>query len=191
MCTYPTFITLRFVRVVSSPDKLSRPSVVNRDACLNCSAKQLSWFSRRRKKDKLLQNIPMIPELKASESTILTCLLFTALTQLRADSLSRNRTNATPLLLRVSLSLTIVTLVQVTYMDNIVIMHYSGCKFLVWATFNWKTWGKLSQKILTSLLFHILWIAETRELMFLNEWSFHWNMSNENIWNSTLYIKTL
>lgn len=41
MCTYPTFVTFRFVCVVSSPDKLSRPSVVYSDACFNCSAKQL------------------------------------------------------------------------------------------------------------------------------------------------------
>lgn len=41
VCTYPTFITFSFVCVVSSPDKLSRPSVVNCNACLDCSTKQL------------------------------------------------------------------------------------------------------------------------------------------------------
>lgn len=50
--------------------------------------------------------------------TNLTCLLFTALAQLRADSLSRKRTNATPLLWRVSLSLTIVTLQQALKVIN-------------------------------------------------------------------------
>jgi hypothetical protein len=39
-----------------------------------------------------------------------TCLLLSDLKQLCADSLSRKSTKATPLLLRVSLSLTIVTL---------------------------------------------------------------------------------
>lgn len=51
---------------------------------------------------------------------LLTCLLFTALTQLWADSLSRKRTNATPLLWRVSLSLTIVTL------ENVIVNY---CRF--------------------------------------------------------------
>lgn len=47
------------------------------------------------------------------------CLLFIALVQFCAESLSKNRINATPLLLLVSLSFIIVTFTTLPYLENI------------------------------------------------------------------------
>lgn len=54
-----------------------------------------------------------------------TCLLFSDRAQLWEDSLSRNSTNATPLLIRVCLSLTTVTL-QKNYTVTMIKLYYTS-----------------------------------------------------------------
>lgn len=120
ICTDPTFVTFGLVCVVPSPYELSGSPVVYGNARFHGSAKQLrdkhicisdKWISFKEtsgtRRRQLTYSMRRRMVLKWNR---LTCLLFTALAQLWADSLSRKRTNATPLLWRVSLSFTIVTL---------------------------------------------------------------------------------
>ena len=74
---------------------------------IHCIATFLAWFEHRL----LVKNL--------AGNEWLTCLLFIARVQFCAESLSKNKINATPLLLLVSLSFIIVTFTTLPYLENI------------------------------------------------------------------------
>lgn len=63
--------------------------------------------------------LPLSTAMLAFSTLPNSCLLFNALEQFCAPSLSKNKTNATPLLLRVSLSFKMVTFTTLPYLENI------------------------------------------------------------------------
>lgn len=160
MCAYPTFVAFRFVCVVSPPDELSRPSVVDGNACLHCSPKQLMGKVNFREENKW-QDFPEYSSDFGTQSLgINYSYLFVVDSSYTVTSWfsvkeKNKRHSLTP------------PGVFILYNCNPVISEiYRFIKTLfwrqiVWFPFCWK-YGVFWQKLLTSLLFHILWTAETR-----------------------------